>query len=110
MLTLIANFAPYGLSSFSLGRYTGVPYRLRISPLGRVWLVWMPADLTRSDAAPAALLTPAFAFTTGRDTGALRRALRPEATPCPPAPLRRIRTIPVPAGLRLVHGPMLDTS
>jgi hypothetical protein len=71
----------------------GVPYRFTVSPLGRVRLAWLPTDLTWGYAANAPLLEPRFDFTAGIPRPALTRALTPEDTPRPPAPVLRTGTI-----------------
>jgi hypothetical protein len=68
----------------------GVPYRFWVSPLGRVYLVQFPPDLTQSFSAPGALILPGFTFTTGIGTGAHARASLPAEPSVHAAPSSRL--------------------
>jgi hypothetical protein len=91
----------------------GVPYRLEISPLGRVRLAWLPTDITWGYAASAPLLEVTFDFTRGLPRPALTRALTQEDSPRAPAPVVRAGTIGAYARYAfnaVSQGPILDST
>lgn len=64
----------------------GVPYRIQISPVGRVYLVRMPTDITACTAAETASRPVTFDFSTGLTSAGYLLACAPQATPHAPAP------------------------